>query len=65
VPDGERIAFQRTIWLCGECDVAGVWTIDRNGMHPLEVTHNGTHPLWSPDASKLLIHVEDGLSLFT
>ena len=64
-PDGKRIAFQRTIWLCGECDVAGVWTIERNGTHALEVTDEGTHPLWSPDATKLLIQVGEGLSLFT
>ena len=63
-PTGARIAFARTIWLCGRCDEEGVWTIRSNGTDAVQVVRVGGSPAWSPDGKRLVVEAAGGLSIF-
>jgi TolB protein len=63
-PNGPRIAFSRTLWLCPRCDETGVWTIRADGTHATQLVSVGDWPAWSPDGRKVVLELNGGLSVF-
>ena len=65
-PDGNRIAFARSVFAPGEPDVAlsvDVWTVAADGRGRRNVTRDGSasSPAWSPDGRRLAFVRGDGV----
>jgi Tol biopolymer transport system component len=67
-PDGTRIAFTRTVWLCERCDQAEVFSANVDGSDVRWVTpdrsYASSNPSWSPNGRRFVAETSKGITIF-
>ena len=68
-PDGTRLAFTRTVWLCPSCDQEEVFSVSADGSTTQWITTDTSYaalrPSWSPSGSRIVAETSRGVAGFT
>ena len=68
-PDGTRIIFVRTVWLCGSCDQDEVFSVGAEGGDTQWVTTDtgfeANRSVWSPSGTRIASETSRGLAVLT
>lgn len=62
-PNGKYLAFTRTVWSCGSCDVDGVWLLNRDDAAATtrQLIEGASNPSWAPDGKSIVAESPHGL----